>query len=546
LNTSSAKGSFMADVGTVGVAVGRSRARAWLARAAGVVVAAVAATLLVASPAAAAPTPINLFSTSCPAVIQQGQVSGCVTELQNLLNRHGAGLVVDGNFGPNTLYAVRTFQSATAIAVDGQVGPQTKTKLYTTGGTAPAPINLFSASCPTNIARGQQSGCVTELQRLLRRYGYTVGVDGDFGPQTEGAVVSFQSALGLGVDGIVGPITKRALYDSDEAPGAGVDLRSASCPANIAQGQSGGCVATLQALLNGKGQHLSVDGEFGPLTLAAVRAFQQAAGLVVDGIVGPNTKAALYSNIGGGGSSGAPAPINLNSGSCPANISRGQHSGCVTELQSLLNHHGAELAVDGDFGPLTEAAVRDFQAERGLLVDGIVGSQTKGALYGVVTPPASPPPGGGAANMLNVAAAEVGVIEGSARANSYGASVGTSQSTSNYAWCAVFVSWVARQTGATSYRSSWVVNWVTQARNGAYGLSVTSSPAPGDIVAFDWNGGANFTGGNEHIGIVRTISGSSFTTVEGNTGKPGGGPDGVWIKDRGTDRGYDVVFIRVR
>jgi len=535
----------MADVGTVGVVVGQRRERAWLSRAAGVVVAAVAATLLVASPAAAAPTPINLFSASCPAVIQQGQVSGCVTELQNLLNRHGAGLVADGNFGPNTLYAVRTFQSATAIAVDGLVGPQTKTKLYTTGGTAPAPINLFSGSCPTNIARGQQSGCVTELQRLLRRYGYAVEVDGAFGPQTEGAVRSFQTALGLGVDGIVGPITKRALYDSDESPGAGVDLRSASCPANIVQGQSGGCVATLQALLNGKGQHLAVDGDFGPLTLAAVRAFQQAAGLVVDGIVGPNTKAALYSNISGGGSSGAPAPINLNSGSCPANIVRGQHSGCVTELQSLLNHHGAELAVDGDFGPLTEAAVRDFQAEKGLLVDGIVGPQTKGALYGTVAPPAPPPPGGGAANMLNVASGEVGVIEGSARANSYGVSVGLSLSTSNYAWCAVFVSWVARQTGATSYRNSYVRGWVTQARNGAYGLSVTSSPAPGDIVAFDWNGGANFNDGNEHIGIVRTISGSSFTTVEGNTGKPGGGPDGVWIKDRGTGRGYDVVFIRV-
>jgi len=523
----------------------RGWGRTTLSAAAGVVVATLTAVLLVASPASAAPAPINLFSSSCPGVIQQGQISGCVTELQNLLNRHGAGLVVDGDFGPRTLYAVRAFQSATAIAVDGLVGPQTKTKLYTTSGTAPAPINLNSSSCPANVVRGQISGCVTELQRLLRRYGYTVEVDGDFGPQTEGAVRSFQSALGLGVDGIVGPITKHALYNSDESPGAGVDLRSTSCPANIVQGQSGGCVATLQALLNGKGQHLTVDSDFGPLTLAAVRAFQQAAGLVVDGIVGPNTKAALYSNIGGGGSSGAPVPINLNSSSCPANIVRGQHSGCVTELQSLLNHHGAELAVDGDFGPLTEAAVRDFQVEKGLSVDGIVGPQTKGALYGVVSPPPSPPPGGGAANMLNVAAAEVGTIEGSTRANSYGAAVGLSLSTSNYAWCATFVSWVAKQTGATSYRNSYVVGWVRQARAGAYGLSVTSSPRPGDIVAFDWNGGLDFNDGKEHIGIVRSVNGSSFTTVEGNTGKPGGGPDGVWIKDRGTGQGYDVLFIRV-
>jgi peptidoglycan hydrolase-like protein with peptidoglycan-binding domain len=511
------------------------------------VIGALAGALLVASPASAAPAAIRLTSASCPADIVQGQVSGCVTELQNLLNRHGAALVVDGNFGGNTLRAVRNFQSAAAIAVDGRVGPITKSRLYNTSDSSPQAVHLTSASCPSNIVRGQTGACVTELQRLLGRYGYALEIDGNFGPATEAAVRSFQAAMGLGVDGQVGPITKAALYDSDESPGAGVDLRSSSCPANIVDGMTGGCVSTLQALLNGKGQHLDVDGDFGPATLAAVRAFQSSAGIAVDGEVGPQTKAALYSNIGGGGSSGAPAPINLNSGSCPSNIVQGQHSGCVTELQSLLNHHGAALAVDGDFGPATRNAVLDFQSSAGISVDGQVGPQTKAALYGVVAPPSSPPPGGGASAMLSVAAAEVGTVEGSSRANSYGSSVGLSLSTRNYAWCAVFVSWVARQTGATTYRDSYVKGWVNKARAGQYHLSVTGSPRPGDIVAFDWNGGSNFNDGNEHIGIVRTTSGStsSFTTVEGNTGKPGGGSDGVWIKDRGTGRGYDVVFIRV-
>lgn len=505
-----------------------------------------AATLIGAGPAAAAPAPIKLTSASCPAEIVQGQVSGCVTELQNLLNAHGAGLTVDGEFGPGTLYAVRTYQSATAIAVDGRVGPQTKAKLYATGGSAPAPITLTSSSCPANIVQGDKGGCVTELQRLLRHHGYAVDVDGDFGPGTAGAVRSFQSAHGLSVDGQVGSNTKRELYDTDESPSTGLDLRSSSCPSEIVEGQSGGCVATLQALLNGKGQHISVDAEFGPLTLAAVKSFQSASGLSADGRVGPNTKAALYANIGGGGGSGAPAPVNLTSGACPNEIVKGQRSGCVTELQSLLNHHGADLAVDGEFGPLTDGAVRDFQAEKGLTVDGRVGPNTKAALYGVVTPPSSPPPGGGYGKILEVAAAEVGTVEGSARANSYGAAVGLSLSTNNYAWCATFVSWVARQTGATSYRNSYVSGWVRQARAGNYHLSVTSSPQPGDIVAFDWNGGSDFDDGQEHIGIVRTVSGSTFTTVEGNTGNPNGGKDGVYVKNRGTNNGYDVVFIRVR
>ncbi|MGW6923243.1 peptidoglycan-binding protein [Streptomyces sp. NPDC054950] len=502
--------------------------------------------VLGAEPAVAAPVAIKLTSVSCPAEIVQGQVSGCVTELQNLLNAHGAALVVDGQFGPSTLYAVREYQAATAIAVDGRVGPATKSKLYATGGSAPAPISLLSSSCPANVVQGDKGGCVTELQRLLRHHGYAVDVDGDFGAGTASAVRSFQAAHGLTADGQVGANTERALYDTDESPSTSLDLRSASCPQNIVEGQSGGCVATLQALLNGKGRQLDVDGEFGPATLTAVKAFQSATGLAADGEVGPNTKAALYSNIGGGGGDGAPAPVNLNSASCPNEIVRGQRSGCVTELQSLLNHHGADLAVDGDFGSLTDSAVRDFQAEKGLSVDGHVGSNTKAALYGAVTPPSSPPPGGGYAKILDVAEAEAGTVEGSARANSYGSAVGLSLSTSNYAWCATFVSWVAQQTGATSYRNSYVSGWVKQARADNYHLSVTTAPQPGDIVAFDWDGGSDFTGGNEHIGIVRTVSGSSFTTVEGNTSNPVGGSDGVYVKSRGTNNGYDVVFIRVR
>lgn len=448
--------------------------------------------------AAAAPAPIKLTSASCPDEILQGQVSGCVTELQKLLNAHGAGLVVDGQFGANTLYAVREYQAATAIAVDGRVGPATKSKLYATGGSAPAPVNLQSPSCPANVVQGTKGGCVTELQRLLRHFGYAVDVDGDFGPGTASAVRDFQSSHGLTADGQVGTNTKRALYDDDEAPSTSLDLRSSSCPANIVEGQGGGCVATLQSLLNGKGQSLDVDGSFGPKTLAAVKAFQSASGLSADGEVGPNTKAALYANIGGGGGNGAPAPINLTSASCPNEIVQGQRGGCVTELQSLLNHHGADLAVDGDFGPLTDSAVRDFQAEQGLSVDGQVGPNTKAALYGAVTPPSSPPPGGGYGKILDVAEAEVGTVEGSARANSYGSAVGLSLSTRDYAWCATFVSWVARQTGATSYRNSYVSGWVKQAQAGNYHLSVTTSPQPGDIVAFDWDGGSDFTGGNEH------------------------------------------------
>ncbi len=41
---------------------------------------------------------------------------------------------------------------------------------------------------------------------------------------------------------------------------------------------------------------------------------------------------------------------------------------CVSSLQTLLNGKGASIAVDGDFGPATLAAVKSFQSSRGLAV----------------------------------------------------------------------------------------------------------------------------------------------------------------------------------
>lgn len=128
---------------------------------------------------------------------------------------------------------------------------------------------------------------------------------------------------------------------------------------------------TLQQLLASKGfSPGAADGVFGPHTEAEVRAFQSSRHLVVDGVVGRQTWAALRAASGGGGGGGTPPTLTL-----------GSTGGAVAILQTLLARKGfSPGAADGIFGPHTLAEVRAFQASRGLDVDGIVGPQTWYAL----------------------------------------------------------------------------------------------------------------------------------------------------------------------
>ncbi len=145
----------------------------------------------------------------------------------------------------------------------------------------------------------------------------------------------------------------------------------------LRQGARGAAVTQLQQKLKAKGFNVSVDGDFGPKTAAAVRAFQQSRGLGVDGVVGPKTWAAL--------NAAAPAP----SGGATPTLRQGARGAAVSQLQQKLRGHGYNVSVDGDFGPRTADAVRSFQRAHGLGVDGVVGPRTWQALNGAggVLPP---------------------------------------------------------------------------------------------------------------------------------------------------------------
>jgi len=166
--------------------------------------------------------------------------------------------------------ALSAAEPAAAASVAGSVD--------TAAGTA-AVTSSFTFAWPA-LREGSRGAAVVALQYLLTARGFsTAGVDGIFGPRTRAAVMRFQAAKKLSVDGVVGNQTWLAVL------------------VTISRGDTGLSVRALQSELTANGIRVTVDGIFGPQTLAAVHQFEaryRLAGAL--GVVGPPTWNALVSH----------------------------------------------------------------------------------------------------------------------------------------------------------------------------------------------------------------------------------------------------------
>jgi CHAP domain len=114
-------------------------------------------------------------------------------------------------------------------------------------------------------------------------------------------------------------------------------------------------------------------------------------------------------------------------------------------------------------------------------------------------------------------------------------------------WCAMFATWAYEMSGDSpsfirGSRYAYVPYIVSDGQNARYGLSITTNPIPGDLVCYDWDGGAY-----DHVGIFESGNASAWTAIEGNTSTSNNSNGGeVMRRNRNRNMVNRVSFVRVR
>ena len=326
----------------------------------------------------------------------------------------------DGDFGDATEAAVKAFQARNGLTVDGKAGTATLNKLYSSSAlkATTAPTNTPKPTAkptatptprPTAtpkadsldyyLRQGSSGTKVRTLQNRLIELGWLEGTaDGKYGNATEYAVKAFQARYSsLWKDGIAGPDTLKILYGAGAAT---TKTPAASLGISLEPGDQNDAVKAMQKRLKELGFYTkTIDGEYGTSTKAAVIAFQTANSLTADGKAGTTTLNKLYSSSAKNADAlkdeeDAKKEEDEDKGTDPEDTSNvtvggyttlkwGSTGAAVKKLQEALKNRGYYSGkIDSTFGSGVYAAVKAFQKDNGLKVDGVAGPATQILLYG--------------------------------------------------------------------------------------------------------------------------------------------------------------------
>ena len=313
-------------------------------------------------------------------LFKRGSRGDGVYALTSRLSEMGYPVSPTNYYSDSVAAAVRLFQSANGLSADGMAGKLTQEKLYSVSAIG---YSESGQTYPTLVRGDRGMALLYTLQQRLKDLGYyTIRVDGIFGSGTQRAVRWFQSVNGLSVTGKADNATQQLLYSAQAKAASGYSPESYDTLSRSNRYKA--AVVPLQRRLKALGYLSgSADGYFGSNTYRAVRNFQSRNGLSVTGVADSGTQQLLYS------SSARPASGSSSSGSGTSTGYRLLYWGCrgdaVKRLQQALIDAGYKSYVrsaDGIYGQWTYDAVRAYQKDVGLSVDGIAGKNTQNKLYG--------------------------------------------------------------------------------------------------------------------------------------------------------------------
>ncbi|MBQ7865527.1 MAG: peptidoglycan-binding protein [Clostridia bacterium] len=350
------------------------------------------------------PNPNAPTATPASSSLKNGSSGTEVRKVQQRLKELGyLSGSADGDFGDATEAAVRAFQQANGLDVDGKVGKQTLAKLNSNNAVSaknsgntiavvtkkpsatntPKPTKVPDVS-NTYLDVGASGTKVRTLQQRLIALGYLAGsADGEYGGATQAAVKAFQERVGEWADGVAGPKTLEKLYSSSAKKANSV---VAVVGKTLEEGMNGNDVRALQKRLKELGYLSgSIDGDYGNATKTAVTAFQLNNGLRADGKAGTATMNKLFEEDLVKESESKDNNTTISSTGYVV-LEEGSEGDAVRKLQKALKELGYYSgSVDGSYGSGTAGAVMAFQRANDITVDGKAGPTTQRVLYGTGT-----------------------------------------------------------------------------------------------------------------------------------------------------------------
>jgi peptidoglycan hydrolase-like protein with peptidoglycan-binding domain len=382
--------------------------------------------------------------------------AGDVSLVQDLLNKQGENLTVDGKIGNNTINAIKRFQATLNIgAPDGLIEPGKNTIAALVGDnttdtagdtgslgdpndnasdtagdtgslgdtsdnlTDPLGDSTDTSDSTTDtlddttsqntinksVGRGgeNEAGDVSLIQELLNKKGESLKADGKMGLKTVKAIKRFQKTLSTDKpSGLIEPGDSTFIALTGNGDTLGDSTSQDTINKSVGRGgeNEAGDVSLVQELLNKKGESLKADGKMGLKTVKAIKRFQKTlstdkpSGLIEPG---DDTIKALTGGSTPTIDDGLPGPAPGET-SIEASVGRGatNNEADVKVIQALLVHNGEDVKVDGKIGNNTILAIESIQYRLKVArPDGVVepNKNTHKALIAGTVPAAEKPSG---------------------------------------------------------------------------------------------------------------------------------------------------------